>query len=90
MATYPNGSKKSAAMTGKTKVTKGNAGHNGFSKGGSTKMFGKQHAGPQVAGDTSGDKAGSGGKFAKGGSGKMFGKQSAAPKASGVTGKVTK
>lgn len=44
-----------------------------FAKGGTTKMFGKQHAGPDRAGETSGTKAGSGGKFAKGGKGKMFG-----------------
>jgi hypothetical protein len=37
-----------------------------FAKGGTTKMFGKQHAGPQAPGITS-TKSGAGGKFAKGG-----------------------
>ncbi|WP_454627769.1 hypothetical protein [Bradyrhizobium cenepequi] len=49
-----------------------------FAKGGSTKMFGKQHAGQQAPGQTA-TKSGAGGKFAKGGSGKMFGKQSVKP-----------
>jgi hypothetical protein len=43
-----------------------------FAKGGSTKMFGKQHAGTQKPGQTA-TKAGAGGKFAKGGTTKMYG-----------------
>lgn len=59
-----------------------------FAKGGSGKMFGKQHAGPQKSGTTAtGNKSGSGGKWGKGGSGHMFGKQSANPRRPGVTGK---
>lgn len=49
-----------------------------FAKGGSTKMFGKQHVGTQAPGQTA-TKSGSGGKFAKGGNGHMFGKQSVKP-----------
>lgn len=49
-----------------------------FAKGGSTKMFGKQHAGTQTPGQTA-TKSGSGGKFASGGSTKMFGKQTVKP-----------
>lgn len=58
-----------------------------FAKGGSTKMHGKQHAGPQTPGQTATKSGPSAGKFAKGGSTKMFGKQSASPRRSGVTGK---
>ena len=50
-----------------------------FAKGGKTKMFGKQHAGPQKSGMTSHATNGDGGKFHKGGKTKMFGKQSASP-----------
>lgn len=57
-----------------------------FAKGGSGKMFGKQHAGTQTPGQTA-TKSGAGGKWAKGGSGHMFGKQSANPRRPGVTGK---
>jgi hypothetical protein len=57
-----------------------------FAKGGSTKMFGKQHAGQQKAGQTS-TSSGAGGKFAKGGSTKMFGKQCAQPAKAGKTNK---
>jgi hypothetical protein len=57
-----------------------------FAKGGTTKMFGKQHAGTQKPGQTS-TQATSGGKFAKGGSTKMFGKQCASPAKSGKTNK---
>lgn len=49
-----------------------------FAKGGSTKMFGKQHAGTQKPGQTA-TKSGTGGKFAKGGSTHMFGKQTVKP-----------
>lgn len=62
----------------------------GFLKGGKTKMFGKQHAGPRKSlsqGGTAQVETGPGGKFAKGGSTHMFGKQSASPRRSGVTGK---
>jgi hypothetical protein len=61
-----------------------------FIKGGTTKMFGKQTAGPRAslsAAGTGKAQTGSGGKFAKGGSGHMFGKQSAGPRRPGVTGK---
>ena len=59
-----------------------------FAKGGSTKMFGKQHAGPQKPGVSSHDTAGDGGKFAKGGKTKMFGRQTAGRKVPGSAGKV--
>jgi hypothetical protein len=49
----------------------------GFAKGGSTKMHGKQAAGPQKSGTSAHSTSGSGGKFASGGSTKMHGKQSA-------------
>lgn len=58
-----------------------------FAKGGSTKMLGKQSAGPKTAGQTGKAQSGNGGKWAKGGSGHMFGKQSASPRRPGVTGK---
>jgi hypothetical protein len=58
-----------------------------FAKGGSGHMFGKQHAGPQIPGQTAQKEKNAGGKFAKGGSGHMFGKQSANPRRPGVTGK---
>jgi len=61
-----------------------------FIDGGSTKMFGKQHAGTRkslsAAGTGKADSS-SGGKFIKGGNTKMFGKQSAGPRRPGVTGK---
>lgn len=57
-----------------------------FPSGGSTKMFGKQHAGPRAAGTTA-TKSGDGGKFPGGGSGKMFGKGSARPAVAGRTAK---
>lgn len=61
-----------------------------FAKGGSTKMFGQQHAGltkSLSAGGTGKTDQNPGGKFAKGGSQHMFGKQSASPRKSGQTGK---
>lgn len=58
-----------------------------FPQGGSTKMFGKQSAGPMKPGVTAG-KSGSGGKFPAGGKGKMFGKGSASPMKPGVTAKA--
>lgn len=57
-----------------------------FPQGGSTKMFGKQAAGPMKPGVTAG-KSGNGGKFPAGGSGKMFGKGSARPAVAGRTAK---
>lgn len=57
-----------------------------FVKGGKTKMFGQQHAGPDRAGETSGTKAGSGGKWAKGGpSGKVGNQRPSVPAKAGVT-----
>lgn len=67
-----------------TKVKKSSA--PAFAKGGSTKMFGKQHSGQQASGTTA-TKSGAGGKWAKGGSTKMFGKQSANASKAGHTGK---
>jgi hypothetical protein len=61
-----------------------------FAKAGTTKMFGKQHAGPQKSltdGSTGKRTSGSGGKWGKGGSTHMFGKQTAGPRRPGVTGK---
>ncbi len=58
-----------------------------FAKGGTTKMFGPQHAGPQKPGETAHDTSGDGGKFAKGGSTHMFGKQCADPAQAGKTAK---
>lgn len=55
-----------------------------FVKGGNGKMFGKQHAGPSMAGVSYG-KSGDGGKFPKGGSGKMFGKQTASTSIAGTS-----
>jgi hypothetical protein len=58
-----------------------------FAKGGKTKMFGKQHAGPQKPGVSAKDPKGDGGKWAKGGSTHMFGRQSASPAKAGMSGK---
>ena len=61
-----------------------------FGKGGTTKMFPQQHAGPRKslsAAGTGKAQTGSGGKFGKGGKTHMFGKQSASPRRPGVTGK---
>jgi hypothetical protein len=58
-----------------------------FAKGGTTKMFGPQHAGPPVEGRTSHEDAGNSGKFPSGGKGHMFGKGSARTMESGVTAK---
>lgn len=54
-----------------------------FAKGGSGKMFGKQHAGPQKPEVSGKATKGDGGKFAKGGSGKMFGFRKTAPAKAG-------
>ncbi len=56
-----------------------------FPKGGSGKMFDKQHAGPQTPGQTAQTKSGDGGKFASGGSKKMYGKGHADAMPSAVT-----
>ena len=56
-----------------------------FAKGGKTKMFGPQDAGPQDEGVTEHDTEGSGGKFAKGGSTKMFGYAGSQPAEAGKT-----
>lgn len=74
-------------MATKSSSSKSTAGK--FPMGGKTKMFGKQYAGPDRAGETSGTKAGSGGKFPMGGKGKMFGKGSARPAAAGMTAKTS-
>lgn len=58
-----------------------------FAQGGSTKMFGAQHAGPQQSGTSAHDPSGDGGKFAKGGSTKMFGKGHANTATPGQSGK---
>ena len=50
-----------------------------FAKGGSTKMFGSQHAAPQKSGESGHNVSGSGGKFAAGGSTKMFPFRASAP-----------
>jgi hypothetical protein len=50
-----------------------------FVKGGTTKMFGQQHAGMQTPGQSSSKPSSSGGKFPKGGTTKMFGQQTAKP-----------
>jgi hypothetical protein len=66
------------------------SGSGSFAKGGSTKMFGKQHAGnraPLTTKSTGKNDSSPGGKWAKGGSGHMFGKQTAGPRRSGQTGK---
>jgi len=63
-----------------------------FAKGGNTKMFGKQHAGPTKSLSQAGTgkvDTGPGGKFAKGGSTKMFGKGTAKPSVAGHTAKTS-
>lgn len=56
-----------------------------FAKGGSGKMFGQQHAGPEKPGVSSHDTSGDGGKFAKGGSTKMFGFRPSIPAKPGMS-----
>lgn len=68
----------------KSKVT--SSGKGSFAKGGSTKMFGKQHAGPQTPGQSAQKDKGDGGKFAKGGKTHMFGKQTAGAQRPGRSG----
>ena len=70
-------------MASKVKSSKAPA----WAKGGSTKMFGRQAAGPQKPGTTAHNVSGNGGKFAKGGRGHMFGRQTANPRVPGKTGK---
>lgn len=65
----------------------GNANSISFPKGGSTKMFGRQHANAQQAGVTAHATSDADQKFASGGKGKMFGKGHAGPAESGVTAK---
>lgn len=55
-----------------------------FAKGGKTKMFGKQHTGPQKP-DTTAHKVGGDGKFASGGSNKMFGYNASQAARAGIT-----
>lgn len=55
-----------------------------FAKGGSTKMFGKQHVGPQKPSVTA-HSVGGNGKFASGGSNKMHGFAGAANARAGIT-----
>lgn len=55
-----------------------------FAKGGSTKMFGKQHVGPQKAGVTA-HSVGANGKFAAGGSNKMHGYAPSQAARAGIT-----
>ena len=72
----------------KSKVTKSS--DKPFAKGGTTKMFGRQSAGPRKSLSDAGTgkaQSGDGGKWAKGGSTHMFGRQSASPRRPGVTGK---
>ncbi len=66
---------KVADLHGTGSVKRGEKTHNvEFAKGGTTKMFGEQQAGPAKTAQT-GDagQTGKGAEFAKGGSGKMFG-----------------
>lgn len=58
-----------------------------FPMGGTTAMFGKQHAGPKAAGTTGHETKGDGGKFPMGGSGKMFPKGSARKAEPGMSAK---
>ena len=93
-----DGSKGSGSSVGTTHASAGgDAGsstektHNvEFAKGGDTKMFGEQEAGPRTGADKSPstgkpDSSGPGEKFAEGGSGKMFGFNPAKPAQSGIT-----
>jgi len=73
----------------KSKVVSAGNGGGKFPKGGNTKMFGKQHAGPKAAGVTGKVTSGDGGKFIAGGKGKMFGKGSARPAMAGMTAKTS-
>jgi hypothetical protein len=82
-AGFSDGNKTSADATEKT--------HNvEFAKGGDTKMFGEQEAGPRTGADkgpSTGkpDSSGPGDKFAAGGSGKMFPYNPAKPAVAGIT-----
>jgi len=73
-------------MTGKSKVE--NEKNVNIVKGGSTHMFGQQHAGPEKPGTSAHDTSGDGGKFAKGGSGsnnRMFGFRPSTPAKPGMS-----
>ncbi len=86
MADYGK-SKKGGASTGSKVRKSAENGSGRFPQGGTTAMFGKQHAGPAEAGVTTA-KSGDGGKyFLKGGSGHMFPKGSAMKMPPGQTGK---
>lgn len=54
-----------------------------FAKGGKTKMFGRQAASPQVAGESGHTVKGGDAKFAQGGSGHMFGFRPSVPARAG-------
>lgn len=69
------------------KVKSSGGGGSKFAQGGSTKMFGKQHAGPKEAGCTAQEKTGDGGKFAAGGSTRMLSKVPANTMTPGQTGR---
>lgn len=71
-----------AKKTSKGKVVSSSS--KAFAKGGNTKMFGKQAAGPQKPGQSASLESNSGGRFAKGGKTKMFGKQNANTSKPGV------
>lgn len=55
-----------------------------FAKGGNTKMFGKQHVGPQKSGVTA-HSVGGDGKFASGGNNKMYGFAGSQAARAGIT-----
>ncbi len=57
-----------------------------FAKGGKTKMFGKQAAAPQQAGESGHATKGGDSKFASGGKTKMFGFRPSAPARPGQSG----
>lgn len=61
------GSPMGKANSAKSKSTTAKAMPGGGAKGGKTRMFGRQYAGPQEPGVSSHKTSGSGGKFGKGG-----------------------
>lgn len=73
------------------KVTHNETSHDvQFAKGGTTKMFGEQEAGPRTGADKSPstgkpDSSGPGEEFAKGGTTKMFGFAGSMPARDGIT-----
>lgn len=75
-------------LSGSKKVDRNERSHDvTFAKGGNTKMFGEQAAGPQKEATTAHDVSGGapGAEFAKGGSSKMFGFQGSVPARDGIT-----